>query len=287
VPSRKRRGVPHSLSFADDPSSETDVILDTSLTRSLTLASVSDVQENDSDEFSSDSDASGRLTPESGSSEFQVFRLDLNLGTPGSSAGAGALVSQLEKVSIANLVDERMAVSAQHIDKLRVRIEDTSSKVLVTGDLNAGKSTFVNAVLRRAVMPVDQQPCTTAFCEVHDFSENDNVEEVHVVKDTAAYKVHDESTFKRASLNDLASIMDDEANSRRLLKLYLNDSRPLNQSLLNNGVVDISLIDAPGLNRDKRLTSSSSSFPRRTISQNRLKASLGMRATRRHTFSSW
>ena len=250
VPSPKRRGVPHSLSFADDPSSETDVILDTSLTRSLTLASVSDAQENDSDEFSSDSDASGRLTPESGSSEFQVFRLDLNLGTPGSSAGAGALVSQLEKVSIANLVDERMAVSAQHIDKLRVRVEDTSSKVLVTGDLNAGKSTFVNAVLRRAVMPVDQQPCTTAFCEVHDFSENDSVEEVHVVKDAAAYKVHDESTFKRASLNELDSIMGDEANSRRLLKLYLNDSRPLNQSLLNNGVVDISLIDAPGLNRD-------------------------------------
>jgi mitofusin len=147
-----------------------------------------------------------------------------------------------------------MAVSAQHVDRLRVRVADTSSKVLVTGDLNAGKSTFVNALLRREVMPVDQQPCTTAFCEVHDFSENGNVEEVHVVKDAAVYKIDDESTYRRASLNDLHRIMDDEENSLGLLKLYLHDSRPLNQSLLNNGVVDISLIDAPGLNRDSLKT---------------------------------
>jgi mitofusin len=157
-------------------------------------------------------------------------------------------------VSIANLVDERMAVSVQHIDRLHVRVEDTSSKVLVTGDLNAGKSTFVNALLRREVMPVDQQPCTTAFCEVHDYSENGNMEEVHVVKDATAYKIDDESTYRPSSLNDLHRIMDDEENSLGLLKLYLHDSRPLNQSLLNNGVVDISLIDAPGLNRDSLKT---------------------------------
>lgn len=246
----KCSGVRHCLSFADDPSSEIDVILKRSLTRSLTLTSLSDPQENNTDGLPPDSDVKDRHTPESDSSDFKVFRLDLNLGTPGSSSGAGALVSQLEKVSIANLVDERMAASAQHIDKLRVRVEDTSSKVLVTGDLNAGKSTFVNVLLRRAVMPVDQQPCTTAFCEVHDYSENDNVEEVHIVKDTAAYKIHDQSTFTRAGLTNLDTIMDDETNSQALLKLYLNDSRPLSQSLLNNGVVDISLIDAPGLNRD-------------------------------------
>ena len=234
----------------DDPSSETDVILERGLAQSLTLASIADAQENDGDESPSDPDVGGRLIPESDVSDFQIFRLDITLGHPGSSAAAGALVSQLEKVSIANLVDERMAASSQHIDRLCVRVEDTSSKVLVTGDLNAGKSTFVNALLRRSVMPVDQQPCTTAFCEVHDFSENNNVEEVHIIKDAAAYNIGDESTYKRADLGDLDRIMDDEERPWSILKLYLNDSRPLNQSLLNNGVVDISLIDAPGLNRD-------------------------------------
>ena len=50
--------------------------------------------------------------------------------------------------------------------------------------------------------------------------------------------------------------MDDEERPRSILKLYLDDSRLLNQSLLNNGVVDISLIDAPGLNRDNIKTTS-------------------------------
>ena len=42
------------------------------------------------------------------------------------------------------------------MDKLHACVEGISSEVLVTGDLNAGKSTFVNAVLGRPVMPVDQ-----------------------------------------------------------------------------------------------------------------------------------
>ncbi|KAF8269393.1 transmembrane GTPase fzo1 [Lactarius quietus] len=247
--SPKRRGVRRSLSFMDDPSSETDVILGRGIRRSLTLAAITDAQENEGDESPSDLDVGGRLIPESEVLDFQVVRIDLNIGHLGSSAAAGALVSQLEKVSIANLVDERMAASSQHIDRLRVRVEDTSSKVLVTGDLNAGKSTFVNALLRRTVMPIDQQPCTTVFCEVHDFSENNNVEEVHIIKDAAAYDIGDESTYKRADIDALNHIMEDEERPS-ILKLYLNDSRPLNQSLLNNGVVDISLIDSPGLNRD-------------------------------------
>ncbi|KAH9968371.1 hypothetical protein BGW80DRAFT_1529045 [Lactifluus volemus] len=244
-PSPKRRGIHLVLSFADDPSSEIDVILEKGFTHSLTLASITDALETEGEESPSDLDGAEYPITETDVADFHFFRLDLNLGVPGSSAAAGALVSQLEKVSIANLLDERMATSLQHIDKLRVRVEDTSSKVLVTGDLNAGKSTFVNTLLGREVMPVDHNL-------VHDFAENHNVEEVHVVRDAATYNIDDESTFKRASLGDLDNIMNaHEQTSRGMLKLYLNDTRPPSQSLLNNGVVDISLIDAPGLNRDR------------------------------------
>ena len=85
--------------------------------------------------------------------DFNVLRLDLKLGSQHSSTSGASLVSQLKKSSIANLLDERIATSVTHIDKLRLRVEDTSSKVLATGDLNVGKSTFVNALLRREVMP--------------------------------------------------------------------------------------------------------------------------------------
>ncbi|KAF5309357.1 hypothetical protein D9611_014018 [Ephemerocybe angulata] len=243
-----------SLSFADDPSFEAEVVIGTSKPspkRSVSMPVILDEPEAESSNDTQKEDDSVRLLP---ASDFNVLRLDLKLGAHNSSSSAASLVSQLEKASIANLLDERIASSLTHIDKLRLRVEDTSSKVLVTGDLNAGKSTFVNALLRREVMPVDQQPCTTSFCEVHDAAENNGVEEVHLLKEGVAYNLQDESTFTRASLEDLEDIVGDTenkpVNQQLVVKLYLADTRAPSESLLNNGVVDISLIDAPGLNRD-------------------------------------
>lgn len=149
---KRRRGIRRSLSFADDPTTETEVVLSES-NRTVTLAPIADAEEEPEDATSAleKENDSQRLLP---SSDFQVLRLDLKLGSSSASAAA-SLVSQLEKSSIANLLDDRIKASLNHIDKLRLRVEDTSSKVLVTGDLNAGKSTFVNALLRREVMPVD------------------------------------------------------------------------------------------------------------------------------------
>lgn len=246
--SARRKVGRRSLSFADDPSFETDVVVKGTkpgVARSVKLATI---QDEEAAEGTCDKEVdSNRLLP---ISDFNVLRLDLKLGSHHPSSSAASLVSQLEKSSIANLLDERINTSINHIDKLRLRVEDTSSKVLVTGDLNAGKSTFVNALLRREVMPVDQQPCTTAFCEVHDAAENSGVEEVHILKDEVAYDLTDDSTFTRASIADLEQIVADNEEHQPKIKLYLADTRAPSESLLNNGVVDISLIDAPGLNRD-------------------------------------
>jgi len=245
-PSR-RQSLRRSLSFADEPSTETDVVLSENkpgVARSMSLANVPE-------EDGSNQDDTERLLP---NTDFQVLRLDLKIGASGSSTSAASLVSQLEKTSIANLLEERITTSLNHIAKLRLRVDDTSSKVLVTGDLNAGKSTFVNALLRREVMPVDQQPCTTAFCEVHDAAENNNVEEVHIVKVGSAYDIFDASTFERRDVAELEDIVAENEVTQQVLKLYLADTRAPAESLLNNGVVDISLIDAPGLNRDSLKT---------------------------------
>ena len=240
-----RRPTSHrSLSIADDSSFRADVVVSPlrgGLVRSITLPDVLEKEE----------DTPADEAPEPPSSDpldFNVFRLDLKLGTHSSSPAT--LVTQLEKSSIAKLIDERIGTSLNHMDKLHARVEDTSSKVLVTGDLNAGKSTFVNAILGRPVMPVDQQPCTTAFCEVHDAAEIGGVEEIHVVKEGVVYDLSDESTFTRASLSDLDEIVSENENVQQILRVYLSDPRSPAPSFLHNGVVDISLIDAPGLNRD-------------------------------------
>ena len=249
----KRKGTRRSLSFPDDPSFQAEVIVSPAkagLTRSVTLASIADKE----DESATAEEDEDRLVSPAEASDFHVFRLDLKLGAHGSSSSPAALVAQLEKSSIANLLDDRILNAVNHLDKLRSRVEDTSSKVLVTGDLNAGKSTFVNALLRREVMPVDQQPCTTAFCEVHDATENGGKEEVHVLKAGTTYSPKDESTFSRATLADLDSIVSENEDESQVLKVYLSDPRDPQASLLSNGIVDISLIDAPGLNRDNTHT---------------------------------
>jgi mitofusin len=222
--------------------------------RSMTLATVSEAESEEDSKTATTSesgDSNASLLPHS--SDFHVLRLDLKLGA-GSSTSPSFLVNQLEKSSIANLIEQRIGASMSQIDKLKVRAEDTSSKVLVTGDLNAGKSTFVNALLKREILPVDQQPCTSMFCEVHDAADNDGKEEVHLVKKGIMYKRTDESTYVRAELSDLDELVTNPDNAEGIAKIYVNDTRDQNESLLHNGIADIALIDSPGLNVDSMQT---------------------------------
>lgn len=181
--------------------------------------------------------------------EFSILKLDLKLGA----LSQAELVHSLEKASIASLLDGKIGQSIKHLLSLRDRIEDTSSKVLVTGDLNAGKSTFCNALLRKKVLPEDQQPCTSIFCEVLDARENGGVEEVHAVHKDVPYNRNDESTYDAYPLSELENIVVDNSKYMQC-KVYVKDVRSIDESLLNNGVVDIALIDAPGLNSDSLKT---------------------------------
>jgi mitofusin len=181
--------------------------------------------------------------------EFSILKLDLKLGA----LHQAELVHSLEKGSIASLLDGKISSSIKHLLSLRERIEDTSSKVLVTGDLNTGKSTFCNALLRRKILPEDQQPCTSIFCEVLDARENGGIEEVHAVHKDAVYNRHDESSYDVFTIPDLERIVTDNETYNQC-KVYVQDVRTIDESLLNNGVVDIAIIDAPGLNLDTAKT---------------------------------
>ncbi|KAK5161530.1 hypothetical protein LTR04_004263 [Oleoguttula sp. CCFEE 6159] len=181
--------------------------------------------------------------------DFSILKIDLKMG----GASQTELVHSLEKHSIASLLDGQISKSIRHLFSLRERIEDTSSKVLVTGDLNAGKSTFCNALLRRKVLPEDQQPCTSIFCEVLDVRENGGVEEVHAIPIDSIYNRDDERTYDVYALKQLENIVTDNERYSQC-KIYVKDIRAVDESLLNNGVVDIALIDAPGLNNDSLKT---------------------------------
>jgi len=190
-----------------------------------------------------------RLVTPQLSRDFSILKIDLKMGNLHQSD----LVHSLEKDAISQLLKNQIGKTIRHLQSLRDRIEDTSSKVLVTGDLNAGKSTFCNALLRRKVLPEDQQPCTSIFCEVLDVRENAGVEEVHAIPVGQTYKRTDERTYRVFGLQDLEKIVTDN-ESWSQCKIYIKDIRAVDESLLSNGVVDIALIDAPGLNHDSVIT---------------------------------
>jgi mitofusin len=219
------------------------------LRRAMTSLEEAEAESSRAAENRTPTAAEPRLVTPQIAQEFSVLKLDLKLGA----LHQAELVHSLEKGSIASLLDGKIQSSIKHLQSLRERIEDTSSKVLVTGDLNAGKSTFCNALLRRKILPEDQQPCTSIFCEVLDARENCGIEEVHAVHKDAIYDRHDETTYDVYSLQQLEKIVVDNEMYMQC-KVYVKDVRTIDESLLNNGVVDIALIDAPGLNMDTTKT---------------------------------
>ncbi len=243
-----RPGLAHTMSTASG-ASEIMPPRPGSLRRSQTSVGESSSEAESSQAAEQRTAPEPRLITPQIAQEFSILKLDLKLG----SLHQTELVHSLEKNSIASLLDGKIRSSIKHLQSLRERIEDTSSKVLVTGDLNAGKSTFCNALLRRKILPEDQQPCTSIFCEVLDARENGGVEEVHAVHKDAQYNRHDESTYDVFKLEDLENLVTSNETYTQC-KVYVRDIRTIDESLLNNGVVDISIIDAPGLNLDTTKT---------------------------------
>ncbi len=79
-----------------------------------------------------------------------------------------------------------------------------------------------------------------------------------MLKHGVKYSSQDESTFTRHTLAEIEDIVAEaeevSPEDAPILKCYTHDTRATQDSLLKNGIVDIALIDAPGLNRDSLKT---------------------------------
>ncbi|CAA19004.1 Transmembrane GTPase fzo1 [Schizosaccharomyces pombe] len=186
-------------------------------------------------------------------SKMNVITIDLSLRS--SSTADEKLISQLGEEAHESLLKVHIEKANKHLFSLFSRVEDTSSKILITGDLNAGKSTLCNALVHKDILPEDQQPCTEVFCEVHDAELNDGKDCVHAIPHGLTYSHTDSSTYKVFPIEDLKRLVYETENWSMLI-VYVNDGRPAHESLLHNGITDIALIDAPGLNTDSMKTTS-------------------------------
>lgn len=154
-------------------------------------------------------------------------------------------VSEVNNSTLQALLNEKLNLISKHLSSIKQRVNNNTSKILVTGDLNSGKSTFCNKLLKKKLLPEDQQPCTTVFCEVIDYKQNNEIEQVHAVLIDHEYQLTDQSTYEVFKLSELNSLVG-QYEKYSILKIFIKDD----QDFLNNGVINISLIDAPGLNMD-------------------------------------
>lgn len=92
--------------------------------------------------------------------------------------------------------------------------------------------------------------------KVIDVAQNDGLEQVHGVKHTHNYDRNNPKTFDCIEMKDLRQNVEENVEKYKLLKVYCADCRAHDSSLISNGIVDISLIDSPGLNIDTMKTSS-------------------------------
>ncbi|OAV90079.1 hypothetical protein PTTG_28440 [Puccinia triticina 1-1 BBBD Race 1] len=201
--------------------------------------------------------------------------------TSGGGAGGfkeidSSMLTNHQSLASSMLCSRLQSVQA-HLADLRTRVHDRNSRILVTGDLNAGKSTFVNALLAREVAPTDQQPCTEVMCEILDKSHiNSPLEQIHAIPHGSVYDIENPKSYVTFPIDKLSELVnaghedsedsgDDEnvSSPYQLLKVYISgpDNRKgakaeqgLNAtnaiSLLRQGDVSVSFIDSPGLNRD-------------------------------------
>lgn len=114
---------------------------------------------------------------------------------------------------------------------------------MITGDLNAGKSTLVNALIGRKLLPTDQQPCTQAFCEVipADASEG---REFKILGFTDNSNSADDGT--ELSKDELELELQREDSTFKWFKVFTN----IPSDFMHSNV-SVSLIDSPGLNTDQ------------------------------------
>lgn len=165
------------------------------------------------------------------------------------------IMENLSNENMTSLVHQKLQKCVSYIDKIKKRIADISSTVLVTGDVNSGKSSVINALIGRHLLPRDQQPCTTGFWEIIDAKANFGKEEVHAIKNPNIYDISDNSSYTCWSLDQLEKLDQSSAFlDYKLCKVYCANKDSKSSFILHNSEVDVKFIDSPGLNRDSAKT---------------------------------
>ena len=137
-----------------------------------------------------------------------------------------------------------------YLKKLKSRVMDNSLKVLITGDLNSGKSTLINAIFHQNILPTDQQPCTQSFCEVIPSNEKIKFPKIKAYK---LVSFGSNEIGDNISHEQMTEELQNEDSSYKWFKIAVSTPSHVSN---NSNQMCVSFIDSPGLNTDLFKTTS-------------------------------
>lgn len=138
----------------------------------------------------------------------------------------------------------------EYLKKLKFRVKDNTLKVLITGDLNSGKSTLINAIFHQNILPTDQQPCTQSFCEVIPSIESLIQPKIIGYKLVSFNSADDGDELSHEQMKEE---LQNENSSYKWFKISVPISKYITDS---SNQMCVSFIDSPGLNTDLFKTTS-------------------------------
>jgi mitofusin len=184
-----------------------------------------------------------------GASSFEVPIQDSRLNMTDSAISLNnSFIQQRNQLLVLLNKMEDIVGEQKQLEKLKERITSNRALLLVTGDLNSGKSTFCNTLLKRRIVHENNEPSNAMFVEIIDSKRNGGRQEVHMYRNASACNQPDVHDFK-----DLEQILEEQEESQdcELIKIYVENGN----DLLSNDLIEISLIDSPGLNINSIKTS--------------------------------
>ena len=128
------------------------------------------------------------------------------------------------------------------LQTLKKRIMSNKTLLLTIGDLNSGKSTFCNTLLKQQVVEENNEPSKAMFVEILNSKLNNNKQEIHIFKGTSFDEESNPDEITEVS--SLQTIYDKGDENIHHLRIFINNKN----QLLSNDLFEISLIDTPGLN---------------------------------------
>ena len=126
-------------------------------------------------------------------------------------------------------------------------LSELTTRILIAGDANAGKTTFINRLSGKTLIKPSSCPCNAVRIEIKSSEFNEGKEEIHQFADLKQYDPKNKETYTLLNLNDFNKILRKikEDDSERNFTIYYTVSY---DNLFNYNNIYISMVEFEGLN---------------------------------------